>query len=123
MKLLTVKQVAEILQVTEQTIYNLMSRGELEKVKVGRASRIKEKDLMEYIEENTDIEATNRPKNQNKPEKGVEYITTKEAAGRLNKSLRTIQRYLKHGKLDGYKDGQEWRISRQSVNKLGGVKL
>ena len=55
MKLLTVKQVAEILQVTEQTIYNLMSRGELEKVKVGRASRIKEKDLMEYIEENNVI--------------------------------------------------------------------
>ena len=120
MNLLSIKETSKILSVTEQTVRNLIYRGELEKVKVGRAVRIEEKELMRYIDENTDRAATAVP---NKPEEDVEYITTKEASRRLDKSLRTIQRYLKHGKLDGYKDGQEWRISRQSVNKLGGVKL
>ena len=117
MKLLTVKQTAEILQVTEQTIYNLMSRGKLEKVKVGGASRIKEKKLMEYIENNTAREARDRPKIVHKPEEGVEYISTKEASRRLDKGLRTIQRYINQGKLEGYKDGKGWKISKQSIRQ------
>ncbi len=117
MKLLRVKQAAEILQVTEQTIYNLMSRGKLEKVKVGGASRIKEKKLMEYIEQNTKIGATEQPNREHKPKEGVEYISTKEAARRLNKSIRTIQRYVNQGKLEGYKDGKDWKISKESVQE------
>lgn len=117
MNLLSAKEASKILSVTEQTVRNLIYRGELKKVNVGRAVRVKEKDLMGYIEKNTDIEATNRPKNQNKPEKGVEYITTKEAARRLDKSLRTVQRYVNQGKLEGYKDGKEWKISKESIRQ------
>ena len=117
MKLLTVKQVAELLQVTEQTVYNLMSRKELKKVKVGRASRIEEKNLMEYIERNTNIEARDRPQRATEAAEGVEYISTKEAARRLKKATRTIQRYVNQGKLEGYKDGHEWKISKESIKK------
>ncbi|MFW5987935.1 MAG: helix-turn-helix domain-containing protein [bacterium] len=119
MNLLNVKEASKILSVTEQTVRNLIYRGELQKVNVGRAVRVREKDLQEYIEENTDREDTARPEPEHKPQEGVEYISTKEASRRLNKSLRTVQRYVKQGKLEGYKDGKNWRISKESVEKMG----
>jgi|AntDeeMinimDraft_5_1070356.scaffolds.fasta_scaffold07943_2 excisionase family DNA binding protein len=117
LNLLSAKEASKILSVTEQTVRNLIYRGELKKVNVGRAVRVKEKDLMGYIEENTDIEATDRPEREHKPKERVEYITTKEAARRLNKSLRTVQRYVNQGKLEGYKDGKEWKISKESIRQ------
>ena len=78
MNLLSAKEAAKILSVTEQTVRNLIYRGDLKKVNVGRAVRIKEKDLIEYIEENTDIESIYSL--EHKLEEGVEYTTTKEAA-------------------------------------------
>ena len=117
MNLLSVKEAAKILSVTEQTVRNLIYRGELKKVNVGRAVRITEKDLMEYIEQNTNIEFRKRPQTEHKLKEGVEYISTKEAARRLDKGLRTIQRYINQGKLDGYKDGHEWKISKESIEE------
>jgi len=112
MKLLTVKQVAEILQVTEQTVYNLMSRGKLEKVKVGRASRIEETELQEYINRNK----TTQPEYER--EEGQEYINTNKASKLLGVSVRTVQRYVKQGKLQGYKDEQgNWQVSKQSIKE------
>jgi excisionase family DNA binding protein len=120
MKLLTAKEASKILSVTEQTARNLITRGELKKVNVGRAVRITESDLIEYIEQNT---ATDKPERQYKPQEDIEYISTKEASRRLNKSLRVIQRYVKDGKLEGYKDGKEWKISQQSINEYKGGQL
>ena len=80
MNLLKVKEASKILSVTEQTVRNLIYRGELEKVKVGRAVRIEEKELMRYIEKNTD-RARAATVGPNKPEEDVEYITPKRPAG------------------------------------------
>jgi excisionase family DNA binding protein len=114
MNLLTAKEASKILSVTEQTVRNIITRGELKKVNVGRAVRVQERDLQKYIEQNTAID---RPERQYKPQEDIEYISTKEASRRLNKSLRVVQRYVKQGKLKGYKDGKEWKISQQSVNE------
>ncbi|MFW5991680.1 MAG: helix-turn-helix domain-containing protein [Halanaerobiaceae bacterium] len=120
MNLLSVKEASKILSVTEQTVRNLITRGELDKVKVGRAVRIKEQDLMEYIENNTDREDADRPETAYKPKEGVKYVSTREASRQLNKSLRTVQRYINQGKLEGYKDGKEWRINRESIQDYKG---
>jgi len=48
--LLTVKEVAETLKVTERTVYNLIERGDIPRVKVGRAVRIRREDMKDYIE-------------------------------------------------------------------------
>ena len=117
MNLLSVKEAAKILSVTEKTVRNLIIRGELKKVNVGRAVRVKEKDLMEYIENNTATEVTNGPEREHKLKEGVEYISTKEASRKLNKTLRTVQRYVNQGKLEGYKDGKSYKISKKSVEE------
>lgn len=48
-KLLTIKEVAERLAVSEPTIYRLINRGELPTVKIGRALRFDEADIEAYI--------------------------------------------------------------------------
>ena len=53
-RLLTVKEAAEILRVTEWTIYRLMKRGQLPFVKVGkRFTRIRRRDLEAFLDRNT----------------------------------------------------------------------
>ena len=100
------------MQVTEQTIYNLMSRGELEKVKVGRASRIEEEELQDYINCNKATQP------EYEKEEGQEYINTNTASNLLNVSVRTVQRYVKQGKLRGYKEGRGWKVKQEEVERF-----
>ncbi len=50
MKLLTVKQVAETLQISASKVYELISRGEIPVYRIGGALRIGERELSEYLE-------------------------------------------------------------------------
>ncbi len=49
---LTIRQVAEYLQVTERTIYKLAWAGKLPGFKVGNTWRFKKEDIDEWIEAN-----------------------------------------------------------------------
>lgn len=49
MKTYTVKQVSEVLQVTPMTVYRLVSRGELDAVRIGRSVRITQSELDRLI--------------------------------------------------------------------------
>ena len=49
-KLLTPKQVAERLQVTERTVYGWLRRGTLPALKLGRLWRIRSEDLEAFLE-------------------------------------------------------------------------
>ena len=49
----TVKEVAEILQISRSTVHNLIKTGELKAVQIGRAVRVKRADLDEYIRKNS----------------------------------------------------------------------
>ena len=50
----TVSQVAEYLQISEKTVRRLIANGELTASKVGgRSWRIKETDIEQYLNENT----------------------------------------------------------------------
>ncbi|MFQ5342295.1 MAG: helix-turn-helix domain-containing protein [Anaerolineae bacterium] len=50
-RLLTVEQVAEILQVHPQTVYGLLRAGHIRAAKVGRAWRVRPQAIDEYLEE------------------------------------------------------------------------
>jgi excisionase family DNA binding protein len=50
--LLTTRQAATYLQVTERTVKNLISEGDLAIVKIGRATRIRSDDLDDFITRN-----------------------------------------------------------------------
>lgn len=51
-RLLTTKQAAELLQVSELTIKRRVYSGELESIKIGRARRIPAQSLERYIQTN-----------------------------------------------------------------------
>jgi excisionase family DNA binding protein len=51
--LLKAKDVAEILQISRAMAYNLMQRGEIPTVRIGKARRVRPEDLIKYIERNT----------------------------------------------------------------------
>lgn len=50
MRLLTVKEAAEILSLSERTIQRYLKSGELACVRLGRLVRIEVKDLEEFVE-------------------------------------------------------------------------
>jgi len=47
-KLLTIKEVAQILQVSERTIWNLTDSGELPRVRIGRSVRFRMEDVRQF---------------------------------------------------------------------------
>ena len=51
--LLKAKEVAEILKVSQAMAYNLMQRGEIPTVRIGKCRRVRPEDLIEYINKNT----------------------------------------------------------------------
>ena len=51
--LLKAKDVAEILQISRAMAYNLMQRGEIPTVRIGKARRVRPEDLISYIKNNT----------------------------------------------------------------------
>lgn len=51
--LLKAKDVAEILQISRAMAYNLMLRGEIPTVRIGKCRRVRPEDLIKYIESNT----------------------------------------------------------------------
>lgn len=55
-KLLSTKEVAEMLNITSRTVRNLIDTGELPAYKIGRNWRIKKNDLMKFIEEGSNQE-------------------------------------------------------------------
>ncbi len=50
--LLTIKQVAEILQVKVSTIYDWVYRGKIRHIKLGKMLRFFEEDILNYINSN-----------------------------------------------------------------------
>ena len=51
--LLKAKDVAEMLKISRGMAYNLMLRGEIPTVRIGKCRRVRPEDLIKYIENNT----------------------------------------------------------------------
>jgi excisionase family DNA binding protein len=52
-RLLTVREVAETMRVSNMTVYRLIRAGELPAIRVGKHFRIRENELGEYLEAQT----------------------------------------------------------------------
>lgn len=50
MKMMTIKDVAEKLRISTKTVYRLINQGAVQPVKIGRATRIEDTDLQNYIQ-------------------------------------------------------------------------
>ena len=53
LKLYTPNEVAEILKLSRQTVYNYITAGKLRSVQLGREHRISEEDLKEFLKTGT----------------------------------------------------------------------
>ena len=53
-KVYTVKKIKEILHVTQRTIYNYITQGQLKAVKLGREWRVTEAALSDFLNRGTD---------------------------------------------------------------------
>lgn len=51
-KLLTAKDIAEVLKISERAAYTLMERRELPVVKIGRLIRVTPEDLTDFVQRN-----------------------------------------------------------------------
>jgi len=51
--LYTIEEVAQILKVTQRTVYNFIKNGDLKAVKVGKYWRVKHVDLEAFLAEGT----------------------------------------------------------------------
>lgn len=49
MKLHSIKDVADMLNVSTKTVYRLISRGKMRIIKIGRSSRIAENEIVTYL--------------------------------------------------------------------------
>ena len=106
MKLLKIPEVADILNVSEQHIYNLIRRGELQKTKIGGATRIKEGEVKNYIDENTG--------------NLQDCLTTKEAWKKYFNDVheRTVQRWAESGKLPAKMIKGKYMIKVDDIQKF-----
>lgn len=52
-KIYTLKEVEDILQVTRRTLYNYINRGDLKATKIGKYWRVQHSDLKEFVEHGT----------------------------------------------------------------------
>ena len=52
-RLLTVREVADTMRVSNMTVYRLIRAGELSAIRVGKHFRIREGELSEYLESQT----------------------------------------------------------------------
>lgn len=58
---LSTQEVADLLQVSKSTIYDLIRRGEIQSYKVGRKVRFTENDVKEYISRSRESQSTKNP--------------------------------------------------------------
>ena len=65
-KVYTLDEVADIMQVTKRTLYNYIKAGTLKAVKVGKYWRVSEDNLQAFISTGTPVvDANKRPENKN----------------------------------------------------------
>jgi len=63
---MTMNEVAETLSVSRMTIHRLVGKGEIKSLKIGRAVRIPEESLKEYVDRNLKGNGGEHPENQKK---------------------------------------------------------
>jgi len=56
--LLTVREVAQLLRIGRSTVYQLLQRGDLTNIRIGRSVRVRLEDLQKFIE----LNASNKEK-------------------------------------------------------------
>ena len=99
--MLSLPEVAELLQVHNNTVYDLLKAGDLPGVKVGRDWRIRAELLAKFLRDHGAVRVIT----------GDRMLTTDDVGAELRATRDTVREMCSDGRLPAAKIGQLWRIS------------
>lgn len=118
--LYTIKEAADLTGISESELINLIMQKQLTAIRIGKAIRIKEKDLDKFLdlftgsidEKQEEVESKNS---------GFILYSAEQVAKILQLSVDNIWNLLKNGKLKGFKirEGRSsWRITSDNLKEF-----
>ena len=119
-KLYTIKEAADLTGISESDLINLIMQKQLNAIRIGKAIRIKEKDLDKFLDlfigEKNEIQESEELKDS-----GFILYSAEQVAKILQLSVDNIWNLLKNGKLKGFKirEGRSsWRITSDNLKEF-----
>jgi len=118
--LYTIKEAAELVGISESEIINLIMQKQLAAIRIGKAIRIKEKDLDKFLDMFVGSQNDKQEDNESK-DSGFILYSAEQVAKILQLSVDNIWNLLKNGKLKGFKirEGRSsWRITSDNLKEF-----
>lgn len=108
--MMTIKQVAEYLIVSQSKARSLCASGELKSIKLGKSTRVLKSSIQEYVEREI--------KRQEAPD---EVLRPEEAASLLKVSRSTMHRMIASGEINAFAVSKSYRIRKEDVLQMMGA--
>lgn len=118
--LYTIKEVAELTGISESEIISLIMQKQLIAIRIGKAVRIKEKDLDRFLDMFVGRH-DEKQKGEEAESSGFMLYSAEQVAKILQLSVDNIWNLLKNGKLKGFKirEGRSsWRITSDNLKEF-----
>jgi len=120
--LYTIKEVSELTGISESELINLIMKKQLKAIRIGKAVRIKEKDLDNFLDSFTGVAVGEKEEEQFKDkDSGFILYSAEQVAKILQLSVDNVWALLKSGKLKGFKirEGRSsWRITSDNLKEF-----
>lgn len=118
--LFTIKEASELIGISESELINLIIQKQLTVIRIGKAIRIKEKDLDKFLDKfvGESSEGTREIESEGS---GFILYSAEQVAKILQLSVDNIWNLLKNGKLKGFKirEGRSsWRITSDNLKEF-----
>lgn len=118
--LYTIKEAADLTGISESELINLIMQKQLTAIRIGKAIRIKEKDLDKFLDLFTGSTEEKQEEAESK-NSGFILYSAEQVAKILQLSVDNIWNLLKNGKLKGFKirEGRSsWRITSDNLKEF-----
>lgn len=118
--LYTIKEAGEVTGISESELISLIMQKQLNAIRIGKAIRIKERDLDKFLDLFTGEKSEN-PDNTELKDSGFILYSAEQVAKILQLSVDNIWNLLKNGKLKGFKirEGRSsWRITSDNLKEF-----
>ncbi|MCL4386468.1 MAG: helix-turn-helix domain-containing protein [Cyanobacteria bacterium] len=118
--LFTIKEASELIGISESELISLIMQKQLTAIRIGKAIRIKEKDLDKFLDKfvGESSEGTREIESEGS---GFILYSAEQVAKILQLSVDNIWNLLKNGKLKGFKirEGRSsWRITSDNLKEF-----
>jgi len=118
--LYTIKESADLTGISESELISLIMQKQLNAIRIGKAIRIKERDLDKFLDMFTGEKSENQEDIELK-DSGFILYSAEQVAKILQLSVDNIWNLLKNGKLKGFKirEGRSsWRITSDNLKEF-----